>query len=332
MGKIFDGLMPDYATSAARESPTSQCTTASIPSSTSPATGCPFPSRYQRRPHQERDGCHAATGRRPRTLGFINKTTLRHLNQHKVLILSNVNMMDDGEIETIRGWVRAGGNLLATGWTSLVDTRGRLRKDFGLGDVFGVSLQKPSWAPWPHYMAPRAEGEAAFGDFRGGTPAFAQDRPGSLSLYAQGLRRRCSRPRPWYGQLMIPRASSIHSNPAWRKTDQPEVVLNRFGAGSCIYCASPLEAVESLSGTIVRLVRRLHDRCHFEADAPSAVELTLFYQPDRHRYRLSLVNFQKDLPNIPVTDIPVRLRLPERVVQIVELPGGRRSGSRGRSS
>jgi hypothetical protein len=70
-------------------------------------------------------------------------------------------------------------------------------------------------------------------------------------------------------------------------------------------------------------VRRLEDRFTFEAEAPSAVELTLFHQPERHRYRLSLVNFQKDLPNIPVADIPVRLRLHDKVVRVVQLPGDR---------
>jgi hypothetical protein len=119
------------------------------------------------------------------------------------------------------------------------------------------------------------------------------------------------------------RFSSIYSNPPWRPTDRPEVVLNRFGKGQAIYCASPLETIESLGSTIARLVRRLDDRLAFEADAPSAVELTLFHQPERHRYRLSLVNFQKDLPNIPVAEIPVRLRLPEKVVRVVPLPGDR---------
>ncbi len=73
-------------------------------------------------------------------------------------------------------------------------------------------------------------------------------------------------------------------------------------------------------------MRRLDDRFSFGADAPAAVELTLFHQPERHRYRLSLVNFQKDLPNIPVADIPVRLRLPEKVV-----PRRRSSPAIGRS-
>jgi hypothetical protein len=255
--------------------------------------------------------------------GFITKTTLAHLNDHKVLILPNVNMMDDAELETIRRWVRAGGKLLATGWTSLVDTRGRLRKDFGLGDVFGVCVQKPSWSSWPHYVAPQSGSQAAFGDFSADYPAFARTTGQLVTLkLGSNLSVLATTTLVWPPDDPT-RFSSIHSNPPWRKTDQPEIVFNHFGDGSCIYCASPLETIESLNGTIVGLVRRLFDRFRFEADAPGAVELTLFHQPDRHRYRLSLVNFQKDLPNIPVSDIAVRLRLPERVMQIVELPGGR---------
>jgi hypothetical protein len=254
--------------------------------------------------------------------GFITNSTLTRLNDHKVLILPNVNMMDDTEIETIRKWVHAGGKLLATGWTSLVDSRGRLRTDFGLGDVFGVSRKEPSWAPWPHYIAPRGEGEAAFGDFSADYPAFARATGQHVTLRSSSAASMLAATTLVWPTDDPTRFASIHSNPPWQNTDRPEVVLNRFGAGSCIYCASPLETVESLSGTIVKLVRRLNDHFHFEADAPAAVELTLFHQPERHRYRLSLVNFQKDLPNIPVTEIPVRLQLPEKVVQVVDLTTG----------
>jgi hypothetical protein len=261
----------------------------------------------------------------------IGKATLPHLAErgHRILVLPNVNMLDDDEAELIRRWVQAGGKLLATGWTSLVDTKGRLRKDFALGDVFGVALKQPSWSAWPHYLAPTAAALEEFADFNTEYPAFSrttgQDigiRPGASSASVLATTT-----------LVWPapdgsRFASIHSNPPWQPTPRPEIVQNAFGKGQAIYCASPIETVEPLAPTLVRLVRRLNatggggspSGFSFEADAPPAVELTLFHQPEKHRYRLSLVNFQKDLPNIPVRQIPVRLRLPEKVHQVVHLP------------
>ena len=61
-----------------------------------------------------------------------------------------------------------------------------------------------------------------------------------------------------------------------------------------------------------------------EADAPKAVEVTTFHQPDRRRYLIGLVNFQKELPNIPVSDIRVRLRLGGRSTKgVYLLPEGK---------
>ena len=56
-----------------------------------------------------------------------------------------------------------------------------------------------------------------------------------------------------------------------------------------------------------------------EADAPKGVEVTTFHQPDRQRYLIGLVSFQKELPNIPVSDIRVRLRLGGRSIKGVYL-------------
>jgi hypothetical protein len=325
MGKIFDGLMPYYG-----ELGGSRVADVAVYYS----LDSKFDFAGNGRPIHSADTTDAHTksvmavtrqlGSAHLPFGFITKTTLSHLNEHKVLILPNVNMMDEPEIEAIRRWVRAGGKLLATGWTSQVDTRGKLRQDFGLGDVFGVSLQKPSWEAWPHYIAPTAEGEPAFGDFSNDYPAFARTTGQRVKVRPDSAASVLATTTLVWPAGDPTRFSSIHSNPPWTKTDRPEVVLNRFGAGSSIYCASPLEAIGSLTGAIVRMVRRMHDRFHFEADAPAAVELTLFHQADRHRYRLSVVNFQKELPNIPIVDIPIRLRLPERVVLLIELPGGRK--------
>jgi hypothetical protein len=253
--------------------------------------------------------------------GIISKKSLVKLSEHNVLILPNVCMMDQEEADAIRSYVRRGGCVLATGWTSVVDKRGKLQDDFLLGDVLGVKLKKPSWQAWPHYIAPTAAGKPFFGHFSAKYPAFARTigleveaRPGAEVLATTTL--------PWPAPNPT-QFSSIHSNPPWQPTEQPEIVLNRYGAGQAIYCASPIESVDNLFDTLPELVRRLHKTYAFEVDAPSCVEATLFRQADRHRYLFTLVNFQRDLPNLPVDDIRVTLRVPQgRVGRVALLPDG----------
>jgi hypothetical protein len=254
--------------------------------------------------------------------GILTRDGLPRLAEHQVLMLPNVSLMDEAEADAIREWVRAGGCLWASGWTSLVDPRGRLHQDFLLADVFGVTLRRPHWQPWEHYVAPTDAGMALFEPFSKKYPAFVRgigievaSRPGARVLATTTL--------PWPA-LDPTRFASIHSNPPWVPTDRAEVVFHRYGKGRVVYCASPLEVVDGLDEAFVRLLRQLQDRYTVEADAPACVEVTLFHHVDRWRYVLSLLNFQKDLPNLPVDDIRVRLRLPHPVQAIRLLPGGKR--------
>jgi hypothetical protein len=51
--------------------------------------------------------------------------------------------------------------------------------------------------------------------------------------------------------------------------------------------------------------------------------MTVFHQPDRHRYLVSLINFQKDMPNIPIDGITVRIRpRGEKLHRVMRLPEG----------
>jgi hypothetical protein len=257
-----------------------------------------------------------------RPVGIVTRKSLPRLGEHRVLILPNVCMMDEAEVKAVREWVHDGGCLLATGWTSLVDTAGKLHKDFMLGDVFGVTLKRPNWQAWEHYIAPTDAGKDLFGHYSKKYPAFLRGigvevaaRPGAEVLATTTL--------PWPAADPT-RFSSIHSNPPWVATDRPEVVFHRFGKGRVVYCSSLLETVDGLEATFIGLLRRLRDRYTFEADAPACVELTLFHQPERRRYLLSLINFQKDMPNLPVDGVTVRLRLPAAVEEVKLLPGADR--------
>jgi hypothetical protein len=60
------------------------------------------------------------------------------LSKYAALLLPNVALLSDEQCGQLRAFVEAGGSLLATFQTSLVDERNEQRPDFGLADVFGI--------------------------------------------------------------------------------------------------------------------------------------------------------------------------------------------------
>lgn len=250
----------------------------------------------------------------------ITRKSIGQLSRLKTLVLSNVHHLSEQEVTAIRDWVQAGGALYASGATSLVKNTGQHQPDFMLADVFGVSLTRADWTDREHYVSPTDAGRADFPGWDTRYPAFV--RGPTMDVRAQaGSTVLATRTLPW----PAPDArsfASIHSNPPWQATEQPEVVYHRYGQGTAIYSASLLEEVETLRDSFVSLLRRLCARPTFEVTTHPAVEATLFHQPDRRRHVLSLVNFQHDLPNIPVDGITVRLWLPQRVKSVRVLPTG----------
>ena len=114
---------------------------------------------------------------------------------------------------------------------------------------------------------------------------------------------------------------SIHSNPPGIPTEHPAVILNQFGKGQVIYVSGELENSETYRHVFINLLRQLFDAFIFEGEAPQSVEISAFHQEERRRYLISLVNFQKDLPNIPVDNVFLKLRLNgKRVRRLVLLP------------
>jgi hypothetical protein len=63
------------------------------------------------------------------------------LGPFKTLILPNLAALSDAQCAQLRAFVESGGSLIATYETSLYDEWGVKRKDFGLGDLFGITFK-----------------------------------------------------------------------------------------------------------------------------------------------------------------------------------------------
>ncbi|MDD5705141.1 MAG: beta-galactosidase trimerization domain-containing protein [Kiritimatiellae bacterium] len=62
------------------------------------------------------------------------------LRRFKVVILPNAVCLSEQQMATLKTFVEAGGNLIATHQTSLADETGAARADFGLADLLGVHV------------------------------------------------------------------------------------------------------------------------------------------------------------------------------------------------
>lgn len=251
----------------------------------------------------------------------ITAQQIDQLRRFRVVVLPNVHHLSPREAEALREYVRQGGALYASGGTSLVTTEGEKLPDFQLADVFGVSVLQADWSDYIHYIAPTHAGSAQFAGWSAKYPPMVRGYGFQVRPHS-GAEVLATTTLPWHGAEPT-QFASIHSNPPWEATDNPEVVYHRFGKGHAIYCSSPIEKEENLRDVFIRLVRKLCPDFILEADAHPSVEITLFHQPNRKRYLLSMVNFQHDMPNVPVEGIRVHLRLPQSLKGVYLLPEGR---------
>ena len=255
--------------------------------------------------------------------GVITHKDLNNLGDIPIVILSNVAMLEAEEIAAFKAYVEAGGCLYASKFTSLINEYGEKQANFMLSDLFGVSYQE-ELKDVLTYIAPTSEVSGLFTPFTRPYPVTLRDtqlmvkaHPGTKVLATVTL--------PYTDPMGTPYAS-ILTDPPGIPTEYPAIVMNSYGKGKVIYTAGELELWDhdcqvSVFGNLLGLLRE--KPMAFETDAPKAVELTLFQQPEHNRLILHLINMQQDLPNIPVYNIKVRMWMGQKTVKkVMLLPEG----------
>lgn len=168
--------------------------------------------------------------------------TVDELSRFRALYLPNVIAMTDEEAGLLREYVQNGGGLVATGATSLYDSRGAQRSNFLLADLFGVDYVGPGPFSFSYMQ------------FQSGALDL---HPGEMPLshYRSLLLVRLNRPAQVAATVVEPIIQTrgelyYHNNqPApYRRTEIPAVVLTQFGKGRVVYVSGEPEANYAVLG------------------------------------------------------------------------------------
>jgi Hypothetical glycosyl hydrolase 6 len=262
--------------------------------------------------------------------GVISGNGLENAGRrHKAIILPEVLVLSEEEADALRRFVESGGGLYASGRTDLTH----------LGEVFGITTEGET-SETVTYITPTARGRELLQGVDPGYPLSVSGASASLggsSLAGavgsgRQVKARAANEDEVMATLTLPytdpsdtrKLASIHSNPPGVATDFASVVYRRFGEGRVVWVAAPLEAAvqQPHKEAFAQIMRALAaSPFSFEADAPPAVEVTLFHQPGQKRYVVSVVNEQELLPPVRACDVRVRVRLDgKRVTRAALLP------------
>jgi len=205
------------------------------------------------------------------------------LGKYKTIILPDFACASDEELEALKGFVRAGGHLVASFETSLYRPDLTRRADLGLSDLFGASLQEGLYDfQASSYMSRNAD-----------DTAFAGISQTLLPAPAWGLKVRPTTATPW-AYFHEPLAGQYLPVPP-RAT--PAITANRYGKGRCIYLAGSFGehfktyGIPEYPAILANVLDAFSPALIRAENLPETVELTLRTQREAGRLMVHLVNF-----------------------------------------
>ncbi len=203
----------------------------------------------------------------------------RDLSRYQLLILPDQAALSDDELERLRSYARAGGTLLASGFSSLWDEKGGRRADFGLADVFGVEYEREAGCEFVYLRL----ADEALQNGVTALPIVIDEMPLRVSLRAGAELL-----GDFYGpEVGRSEATTILWGDAGPDADKrfPGIVRNRYGAGECVYIAAPLRSKGMPNAWVKRLMgvlaASLVERPILKTNAPAGVEVVLNQQMGR---------------------------------------------------
>lgn len=255
---------------------------------------------------------------------LLTPKNLDQLSQYQVIVLPELFMLDQREVAAFRQYVEQGGSLYVARSTSLLDKDGVRQADFMLGEVLGIS-----WAGQTieeiTYMAPAPGSEALFAPHTASHPLLIAGSQLKVRV-REGAQVLATISLPYTDPKDPTKFSSAISNPNGIATEDPALVLHKYGKGQALYAAGYLERMEHEAHRVFfrRLLTLISPKSPLvQTDVPKPVEILLFDQPSAQRLLIAVLNHQAELPPIPVSGVRIGVRLDGRRSQrLLRFPEG----------
>ena len=235
------------------------------------------------------------------------------LSDYSVVILPQSLMLDEKEVQMFSSYVYNGGNLYVSGCSGLVDGDGNSYADFALADVMGIHYTgKTDWDIT--YMTPTLLGQPCFAEYSADSPLCIPQK--QIMIQADtDTEILATRTMPYAPPRDRDRFSAAISDPPGVMTDEPALTLHGYGKGKAMYVACELETVEHTAQRKVfsdLIQSLLNHRQVLESNAPKPVQINVF-ERDNGQYLVNVLNFQEELPAIPVYDLRIKLHLASKI-------------------
>jgi len=224
----------------------------------------------------------------------------------KSIILDHAAYLTEEECERLRHFVfRKGGTLIATGISSLYDSDGNTSGNFALSDVFGIDFtgKYSDSVTYTGEELVSAEGNLPLVQVHSETEVI------SFLTF------------PDFPVFDPVHYASIHSNPpSSEPSPYPAVTLHRYGKGRVLWLAAPVTL--KLHHTQIEFMKKIYREflpglVTSSENLPESAEITVL--KNDQDLLLCIVNQQDEFPVIPLSDIKLSIRMPNKPKKIIRI-------------
>lgn len=235
------------------------------------------------------------------------------LDEFRLIILPDIKVLSEEEAKYLKEYVLKGGNILATSETGLYTVEGYRRENSTLEEVLGVHFK----GLCTEYKNNRTGSYLEFTDhpFFAYLPQIKLDLPGNFVMTELTSAEACA----WH---VLPIDVEKNDNyvgweplPPGRRSDFPAVTTNSTRGGKVVFSSPPLfhylaKGLKWPAAFLQGLIENLTGVPKVYVHAPGYVEMTCFYQQQKTKMIIHLINHSVDKFNgeiYPIKDIEIKI-------------------------